>query len=57
MMTPYKGLPRKPMRMQLRGEAPKVKSVKTNQRRRHGKDLHDSTNYGLRRNKKNHAHI
>lgn len=39
MMAPYKGLARKPMRMQLRGEHPKVKSVKTNQKQRHGKHL------------------
>lgn len=39
-MTPHtKGIPRKPMRMQLRGEGKKLKPIKTNQRRRHGKDL------------------
>lgn len=38
-MTPYKGLARKPMRMQLRGEQRKVKPVRTDQRKRHGKGL------------------
>lgn len=57
MMSPYKGLPRKPMRKQLRGEAPKAKAVKTNQRRRHGKDLHDGTNNRIRRNQKTNAYL
>lgn len=39
MMAPYKGLARKPMRQQLRGEQRKMKPVRTDQRRRHGKDL------------------
>lgn len=39
-MKPHaKGIPRKPMRQQLRGEHPKVKTVRTDQRRRHGLDL------------------
>lgn len=39
MMAPYKGLPRKPMRDQMRGDRKKMKVVKTNQKQRHGKHL------------------
>ncbi len=39
MMAPYKGLARKPMRQQLRGDRKKSKTVKTNQKQRHGKFL------------------
>lgn len=62
MMAPYhKGIPRKGMRQQLRGDKPKAKSVRTDQRRRHGKDLleyrYDNSNRSVRRHKPQDAHL
>lgn len=59
MMAPHKKcIPRKGMRQQLRGDKPKAKSVRTDQRRRHGKDLHDeNSSYSFRRAKAHHAQL